>query len=137
MHPFQDVDSLLPAFESWKAGHYQRPACFQLYAETANAAPGKALDAFLRWIKTLTFDPDYIQYLGALRGPEGRSLFDESFLNYLQRFHFSCDIDAGPMEGQTLPGELLLRIQGPLIQIQLVQQALEQLMGGTLVEVVA
>ncbi|MBK7408149.1 MAG: hypothetical protein IPL49_04605 [Saprospirales bacterium] len=138
MRPFQDVDSLIPAFESWQTGNYQRPSVFHLYAAAtplpAGSSPGKGLDAFITWIQTLSFDPEYIQYLGARRGTEGRSLFDESFLNYLQRFFFNCDIDIVPFEDQLIPGELLLRIRGALIQVQLVQAALEQLMGGTLVE---
>lgn len=67
-----------------------------------------------------SFDPGSIQYLGATQR------FNESFLNYLQRFSFSADLDlCRPLEAEFC-------IRGPLIQVLLLKPVLERRFGSTL-----
>src|SRR5207253_10542149 len=47
-----------------------------------------------------------------------------AFLNYLSTLSFSCDIDAIPEGTIVFANEPLIRIQGPLLQCQLIESAL-------------
>ena len=76
------------------------------------------------YLSDFKFSVDDIQYLGSLKGSDGQALFDEPFLNYLQRMTFSCDIEAIPEGTAVFPHQPLIRVKGPLIQAQLIETAL-------------
>lgn len=114
MHTFPDPELLIPAWESWRSGTYPQPAALCL--------PASGQKDLIDKLQAIRFDPDLIQRLGALRGTDGRALFDESFLNYLQRFSFSCELATAPKGFQTC-------LQGPLIQLQILRPLLEQWTG--------
>jgi len=133
MAPFFDTETLYEAFLLWESGEYDRPAEITLFSpgEESPAFP-EGVDAFLAWARSIRFSPADIQQLGALREPEEGALFNDSFLNYLQRFTFRCEVKK-LTEGTLLPpGTPLLKIRGPMIQVLLVRTALLQLTGGTL-----
>lgn len=78
----------------------------------------------IEYLQNLRFEADDIQYLAALYGADKQPLFDESFLNYLQRFKFTCAIDAIPEGTVVFPNQPLVRVQGEILQAQLVETAL-------------
>jgi nicotinate phosphoribosyltransferase len=51
-------------------------------------------------------------------------LFERSFLDYLGRLRFSCDVDAIPEGTVVFQNEPLVRVRGPLLQAQLIETAL-------------
>ena len=59
-----------------------------------------------------------------MKGPDGQPYFDEGFLNYLSKMRFTCDIDAVPEGTVVFPYEPLVRVQGPLIECQLLESPL-------------
>ena len=134
MLPFLDTESLLQAYQHWQSGQYNQASGMLLLAEASpqggQTVVARGIEAFLSWTRSIRFPPDEIQKLGALRGPDGYSLFDESFLNYLQRFDFQCAVDAVAEGTSVFPGEPLLKISGPLIQVELVRTAMLKLIGG-------
>jgi nicotinate phosphoribosyltransferase len=123
-----DLYQLTMAYGYRKLRMAERPAVFHLYFRKPPFGGAYAVTAGLEgvidWLNHFKFDVDSIQYLARLKGNNGQPLFDESFLNYLQRLTFSCDIDAMPEGAVAFPNEPLIRVKGPLLQAQLLETAL-------------
>ncbi|MEO1514242.1 MAG: nicotinate phosphoribosyltransferase [Bacteroidota bacterium] len=123
-----DLYQMTMAYGYWKSGRYDREAVFHLfYRKQPFGGPltiSCGLQLAVEYLRDLSFDTEDVHYLAQLRGNDDRPLFDESFLNYLQRFRFQCDVDAIPEGTVVFPSEPLLRVKGPLLQAQLVETAL-------------
>lgn len=123
-----DLYQLTMGYGYWKQGIYDRPAVFHLYFRKnpfgGNYAIASGLQLVIEYLQGLKFERDDIQYLGQLKGADGKNLFDESYLNYLQRFQFKCDIHAVPEGTIVFPNEPIIRVEGPLLQAQLIETAL-------------
>ncbi len=125
---FTDLYQLTMAYAYWHSGLYNREAVFHHFYRknpfghpyTIAAGLGLAID----YLQSLRFSTKDIQYLGGLKGADGMPLFDESFLNHLQRMEFSCHIDAVPEGTVVFPHQPLVRVQGPLLQAQIIETAL-------------
>ena len=123
-----DLYQLTMAYGYWKQGLQDREAVFHLYFRKAPFQGGYAVAAGLAlavdWLENLKFSDDDLAYLGGLKGSKGTPLFPADFLDYLRQLEFNCDVDA-VAEGTVVFGnEPLLRIQGPLLQAQLLETAL-------------
>jgi nicotinate phosphoribosyltransferase len=116
------------AYGYWKTGNYNQRAVFHLYFRKSpfgsHFAIAAGLQQAVEYLENLHFETEEIQYLASLRGADKRPLFDESFLNKLQRFKFDCDVWAMPEGTVVFPNEPMMRIEGPLWQAQLVETAL-------------
>ena len=123
-----DLYQITMAYGYWKAGRQEEEAIFHWFYRKnpfgANYAITAGLEDAIAYMQDFAFSVDDIQYLGGLKGADGRPLFEEAFLNYLQRMKFSCDIDALPEGRVVFAHEPLLRVRGPLIQAQLLETAL-------------
>ena len=123
-----DLYQLTMAYGYWQQGLQDREAVFHLYFRKAPFQGGYAVAAGLAlavdWMENLKFSEDDLDYLGSLRGSKGGVMFPEEFLNYLRHMKFSCDIDAVPEGTVVFGNEPLMRIQGPLLQAQLLETAL-------------
>jgi len=82
------------------------------------------LHSVIKYLQEFKFTTEDIDYLATLRGNNNRLLFDDKFLDYLQSMNFSCNIDAVPEGMAVFPHEPIVRVQGPLIQCQLIETAL-------------
>ncbi|KAA9333308.1 nicotinate phosphoribosyltransferase [Hymenobacter busanensis] len=123
-----DLYQLTMAYGYWRQGMQDREAVFHLYFRKAPFQGGYAVAAGLAyavdWLENLRFSADDLTYLGSLRGSRGGQLFEQGFLDYLRDLRFTCDVDA-VAEGTVVFGnEPLIRVQGPLLQAQLVETAL-------------
>ena len=76
------------------------------------------LDQVIDYIKNLHFSASDISYLRELH------LFEEDFLDYLSRFHFSGDIYAIPEGTVVFPREPLVKVIAPAMEAQLVETAI-------------
>ncbi|MBP3543101.1 MAG: nicotinate phosphoribosyltransferase [Lachnospiraceae bacterium] len=76
------------------------------------------LEQVIDYIKNLHFSNSDISYLRSLH------LFDEDFLDYLSRFHFSGDIYAIPEGTVVFPKEPLLKVIAPAMEAQLIETAI-------------
>jgi len=115
------------------AGYYNqkihhRKAVFHLFYRKApfggDFAVAAGLALAIDLVKGLKFSADDVQYLGRLMGANGEPLFKEPFINYLQRLKFTGNIYAVPEGEVVLPHEPLLRIEGNLLECQLLETAL-------------
>ncbi|WP_375417205.1 nicotinate phosphoribosyltransferase [uncultured Hymenobacter sp.] len=123
-----DLYQLTMAYGYWKQGMQDREAVFHLYFRRPPFGGGYAVCAGLTyavdWLQHLRFAEDDITYLGSLRGSQGAALFEPAFLEYLRTLAFSCDVEAIAEGTVVFANEPLLRIQGPLLQVQLLETAL-------------
>ena len=123
-----DLYQLTMAYGYWKSEMYDRQSAFHLFYRKppfeGNYIVAAGLELVADWLQQFTFSTSDIQYLGSLKNSSGSTLFDESFLNFLQRIKFSCDIHAVPEGTVVYPHQPILRVEGPLLQCQLIETAL-------------
>lgn len=123
-----DLYQLTMAYGYWRTGLYKKDAVFHLFYRKApfkgHFTIAAGLQLVIDFLQDFRFEPSDIHFLGSLKGADDRPLFDEGFLNHLQRMQFSCDIDAMPEGSVCFPHQPLLRIKGPLIQAQLLETIL-------------
>ena len=123
-----DLYQLTMSYGYWKERMYDREAVFQLYYRRnpfkGNYAIACGLGPALEWLADFKFQPEEVQFLGSLKGANGKPLFDEGYLNYLQRLELNISIDAIPEGTMVFANEPLLRVQGDLLQCQLIESAL-------------
>jgi len=123
-----DLYQLTMAYGYWKAGITGKEAVFHLTFRDPPFGSGFTVACGLHTATELLADFRFtaqdLSYLGGLTGNDGRPLFEEGFLSYLDKLEFRCDLDAVPEGTVVFPHEPLLRVTGPLLQCQIVETAL-------------
>ncbi len=123
-----DLYQLTMAAGYWKTGKAEQESVFHLFFRKLPFSGGYAVAAGLgdviTWLQNFRFQPDDIAFLATLTGNDGKELFGEDFLDYLAKLEWTCSVDAIAEGSVVFPHEPLLRIQGPLLQCQLVETAL-------------
>ena len=123
-----DLYQITMAYGYWKSGRAERAAVFHLFFRNSPFQCGFTLTAGLaptiEFLQAFQFKEDDLAFLGTLRGNDDQPLLDRGFLDYLGTLRFSCDVDAIPEGTAVFPQEPLLRIQGPILQCQLLETAL-------------
>ena len=130
---FTDLYQLTMAQGYWQEGLAERRANFQLTMRRAPFGGGFAvfcgLGPALEAIEKLRFEAAELDALAALRDAEGGSLFRDEFLSALGGQRTAVDLWS-PDEGEVvLPGEPVVRVEGPLLQGQLLETAMLNLIG--------
>lgn len=123
-----DLYELTMAFGYWKAGMADRRAVFHLGFRENPFGGGFAvacgLAAVVDYLESFHFDSDDLAYLAELSGADGRALFSPDFLDFLRHMKSSLNVDAVPEGTVVFANEPLIRVEGPLIQSQIVESAL-------------
>lgn len=123
-----DLYELTMAEGYWRLGMADLEAVFTLTFRTLPFGSGFALAAGLEsvvnWCQNLFFNDQELAYLASLPSPTKGPLFSPAFLDYLSTLRFSCSIDAVEEGRPIFPREPLIRVQGPLLQAQLLETAL-------------
>jgi len=123
-----DLHPLFAAQDSWLDGSYNKLVTAQLVCPTGSSfsiACGAGLLA--EHVRRFKFAPPIIQRLGQVTDAKGRSVFQESFLNHLQRLSLRSHVNAAPEGTLLLPGEPMLIIQAPELQVRLLESAIRLL----------
>jgi nicotinate phosphoribosyltransferase len=81
------------------------------------------LEEVLRYLETLTFCSDDLEYL------KKSALFSPDFLSYLRRFRFSGDVFAIPEGRLFFVNEPLIEVRAPLIEAQIIETYLINALG--------
>ncbi len=125
---FLDLYHLTMAYGFWKSGIYNKRSVFHLfYRKNPFKHPytiAAGLELALGILDQFKFDHEDIAYLARIKGNNDQALFDEGFLNYLQRMKLEVDIFAIPEGSVVFPHEPLMRVEGPLLQAQIIESAL-------------
>ncbi|NLI77677.1 MAG: nicotinate phosphoribosyltransferase [Candidatus Riflebacteria bacterium] len=123
-----DLYQLTMAYGYWKTGTMEKEAVFNLFFRKNPFQGGFTVAAGLSYVLDFVRNFRFVEadtaFLATLKGNDGQPLFDAGFLDYLGKMAFSCDIDAIPEGTVVFPHEPLLRVQGPLVQCQLLETAL-------------
>lgn len=123
-----DLYQLTMAYGYWKSGKHEMEAVFSLFFREHPFMGGFSLTCGLSdviaFVDHYHFKDEEINYLRTLNGDDGSPLFDKEFLAYLRKLKLVCDIDAIPEGSVVFPYEPLVRVQGPIIQCQLLETAL-------------
>ncbi len=123
-----DLQPLFAAQKSWLDGSYNKSTTAHLICPPAKPfyiACGAGLLA--EHVRRFKFAPNIIQRLGQVTDAKGRSVFQESFLNHLQRIQLRAQVNAAPEGTLLLPGEPILTIQAPELQVLLLESAIHLL----------
>ena len=123
-----DFYQLTMADGYWKSGHDEQEAVFNLFFRENPYGGGYSiccgLSTVIEYLRNFRFDRSDIEYLSSIRGNDDLPIFDPNFLAYLETLKLTCDIDAIPEGTVVFPHEPLVRVQGPIIQCQLVESFL-------------
>lgn len=123
-----DQYELTMAHGYWQLGMAERTAVFLLSYRNnpfkGNYTVACGLHDVIRFIDNFSFSQSDIEYLESLQDSSGKPLFKKEFLQYLYELKLSCSIDAIPEGSLVFANEPMLRIQGPLLQCQLLETAL-------------
>lgn len=123
-----DLYQLTMAYGYWKLNMHERESAFHLIFRKnpfkSNYALCCGLVAVIDFLKHFRFKKDDLDYLATLKNARNQPLFQADFLGYLAELQFTCDIDAIPEGTIVFMHEPLLRIQGPILQCQLLESPL-------------
>ncbi len=123
-----DLYQLTMSYAYWKAGLDKKEAVFHLFFRRSPfngaIAVTAGLENIVDYLQNFRFESSDLDYLSTLRGSDNAPLFEEEFFKYLQQMKFTCTVDAIPEGNIAFPHEPLVRVQGPLIQCQLLESPL-------------
>jgi len=123
-----DLYQLTMAYGYWKSGKADQEAVFELFFRKPPFQCGFTVAAglapALEFLSAFCFTEEDTAFLRTLRGNDGQPLFDAGFLEYLRTLKFNCDVAAIPEGTVVFPQEPLMRIQGPILQCQLLETAM-------------
>jgi nicotinate phosphoribosyltransferase len=123
-----DLYQLTMAYSYWKSGKGEQEAVFHLFFRKHPFKGGFTiacgLEQVIEYLKDIQLSEDDLDYLETLKGNDNKPLFEKDFLNYLRTMEFECDVDAIPEGTVVFPHQPLIRIQGPIIQAQIIETAL-------------
>lgn len=100
-------------------GYKDQIVCFDMFFRKVPDDGGFAImvgvEQLIEYVKNLKFEPEDIEYL------RSKGLFCEPFLEYLEHFHFSCDIWAVEEGVPIFPNEPIVKVIGPVIEAQFME----------------
>jgi nicotinate phosphoribosyltransferase len=123
-----DLYQLTMSYAYWKKGLDKKEAvfhhCFRRHPFRGGFTVAAGLEWLMQYLENFKFVESDIQYLSTLKGANETPLFEPAFFDYLLNMRFSCDLDAVPEGTTVFPYEPLVRVQGPLIQCQILESPL-------------
>lgn len=128
-----DLYQLTMAYGFWKNGLDQHEGVYHLFFRKKTFSGGFTIAAGLEYaihfIENFRFSQKDLDFLASLKGAENEPLFsDKKFFDYLKNLKMTLNVDAVPEGTTVFPFEPLLRVQGPLIQAQLLESPLLNLL---------
>ena len=123
-----DFYQMTMAYGYWKTGMAEKESVFHLFFRKNPFNGGFTINCGLAYvidfINNFRFNDEAIGFLAEVRGEDEQPMFEPAFLEYLRHLKFTCDIDAIPEGKAVFPHEPLVRVQGPILQCQLIESPL-------------
>jgi len=127
-----DLYELTMAYAYWQSRTADKEAVFHLSFRQPPFQGGFTiacgLASVINYLQHLLFREPDLAYLATIRGQDGQPLFNPSFLAHLKDLRLVCDVDAIPEGTVVFPHEPLIRVQGPILQAQIIETALLNLL---------
>ncbi|TCS96992.1 nicotinate phosphoribosyltransferase [Hazenella coriacea] len=115
-------------YSHWKRGTHLHRRAFDLYFRSLPFGNGYAvfagLERAIQYLEGLHFTEEDLEYLQSLD-----ESFDPEFLNMLRNFRFRGDVYAMPEGTIVFPNEPLIRLEGNIMELQLIETALLNFIG--------
>jgi nicotinate phosphoribosyltransferase len=123
-----DLYELTMAQGFWESGMGEGEACFNAFFRENPFNGGYAISCgqgqIADLVENFVFSEESLDYLAQVPAPGGGLLFKQGFLDYLRDFRMRVSVWA-PREGDLIfPREPMVRIQGPMVDCQLIETAL-------------
>ncbi len=103
-------------------GIYKRKVVFDVFYRSNPQGSGYSvacgLEQIIDYISNIKFTPEDISYLKSL------NIFESTFLEYIEGFHFSGTIFAVPEGTVIFPTEPIIRVEAPIIEAQFIETTL-------------
>ena len=123
-----DLYELTMAQGFWESGMRGAEGCFTVFFRECPFGGGYAVACGIGQIADLVenfvFDEGSIDYLARVMAPGGGPMFKRGFLDYLRDFRMRVSVWAIPEGDLAFPREPMVRVEGPLIDCQLLETAL-------------
>ncbi len=123
-----DKYQLTMMYAHFKNGTHLHQRAFDLYFRKLPFGNGytvfAGLERAVRYLMNLHFTEEDIEYIKSFDEP-----FDPAFYDYLRNFRFTGNIYALPEGTLTFPGVPMLRAEGSIIELQLIETALLNFIG--------
>ena len=123
-----DLYEITMAYGYWKSRMIDVDAVFHLFFRKKPFHGGftlaSGLHNVIRYLKNFHFSTEDLDYLSTLKAEDHSPLFEEAFLDFLSKLEFNLDVDAVPEGEVVFPFEPLMRVQGSIIECQLLESAL-------------
>lgn len=118
---YTDLYQLSMGAVYFRDNKHLRPACFDYFFRKIPGGGGyvlfAGLEELLPILETLRFTPEDLEFLRA-------QSFDKEYINFLSDFRFTGTIHAAQEGEVVFPGCPLLRVEGKLFEVQLVETIL-------------
>lgn len=128
-----DLYQLTMAQGYWLNGIDSRRAVYHLFFRQNPFNGGFTIacgiEPAIQYLTECFFSKEDLDYLATLKGADGAPLFKEEFLKYLETFKFSGDLDAVQEGMVVFPHEPIVRIEGKILECQLMETALLNIIG--------
>lgn len=123
-----DLYQLTMAQAYFKSDMSESIATFHLFFRknpfAGNYAIAAGISDAIEVLENYGFGREDIDFLKALKGNDGQALFENDFLEYLEKDNFNCSVSA-MREGEVVfAHEPILKITGPIIQCQILESLL-------------
>ncbi|TNE27757.1 MAG: hypothetical protein EP349_08750 [Alphaproteobacteria bacterium] len=125
------------AYAYWREGRADNNAVFYMFGRkealnggyTVAAGLEGVIDIVKRWQENGFTDQD-IAFLRTQKTVSSKQQFPEEFLDYLQDMEFKLKIDAVPEGSVFFPQEPVLRVEGPIAQVKMLESVALCLVNG-------
>lgn len=123
-----DLYELTMAQGFWESGLGEEQGCFNVFFRENPFNGGYAVACgtgqIAELVENLRFEDQSISYLASVKAPGGGPLFKEGFLDYLRDFSMHVNVWAIPEGDLVFPREPMVRVQGSIIECQILETAL-------------
>jgi len=123
-----DLYQLTMAYGYYKNHKAEQRGLFHLYFRKNPFQGGftiaSGLENVIDFINNFKYTNDDLKYLSSLRDKKDNPMFPDDFLRYISGLKFDCQVDAVEEGAIVFPQEPLIRVEGPMIQCQLLETPL-------------
>ncbi len=123
-----DLYQLTMAQGYWRAGMEDTQASFTMFIRSNPFDGGYTIacgiDQLADLVEHFAFTDDDLAYLSGVPAPGGGMLFSPDFLDHLSTLRLTLDIDTVPEGSLVFPREPIVRVNGSILQCQLIETAL-------------